>query len=364
MKIGLIDADLLDNGTRHPNLALMKISGYNQSEGHTTKLLLNYKNICEYDKVYISKVFSFTQVPIKLKKYNNLILGGTGWAEYDHDLPVYIEHHKPDYSLYSNYISNQVAKGHDIKRYDDYLNYSIGFTTRGCFRKCEFCVNKKYDHAFLHSPIEEFMDLDKPYIYLWDDNFLAFKGWEKILNQLNKTKKAFQFRQGLDIRLMTDKKARLLSNSKYHGDFIFAFDYIKDKELIQRKLKIWKNHTKRTTKLYVLTAYESQDIKDIKNTFERIKILMQHGCLPYIMRYEDYKKSDFLGMYIQLARWCNQPRLFKKMSFRQFAEANQKYHKNSQTFCSTKKVLDYFDENHQKIAEEYFDMRYEDLNKY
>ena len=25
--IGIIDADLLDNGTRHPNLALMKISG-------------------------------------------------------------------------------------------------------------------------------------------------------------------------------------------------------------------------------------------------------------------------------------------------------------------------------------------------
>lgn len=28
MNIGIIDADFLDNGTRHPNLALMKISGY------------------------------------------------------------------------------------------------------------------------------------------------------------------------------------------------------------------------------------------------------------------------------------------------------------------------------------------------
>ena len=25
---GLVDADLLDNGTRHPNLVLMKIAGY------------------------------------------------------------------------------------------------------------------------------------------------------------------------------------------------------------------------------------------------------------------------------------------------------------------------------------------------
>ena len=27
VKIGLVDADLLCNGTRHPNLALMKLSG-------------------------------------------------------------------------------------------------------------------------------------------------------------------------------------------------------------------------------------------------------------------------------------------------------------------------------------------------
>ena len=28
--VGLIDADLLDNGTRHPNLALLKIAGYHR----------------------------------------------------------------------------------------------------------------------------------------------------------------------------------------------------------------------------------------------------------------------------------------------------------------------------------------------
>lgn len=33
MKIGIIDADLLDNGTRHPNLALMKLSGFYKEKG-------------------------------------------------------------------------------------------------------------------------------------------------------------------------------------------------------------------------------------------------------------------------------------------------------------------------------------------
>lgn len=37
MNIGIIDADLLDNGTRHPNLALMKISGFNKYQGHNVK---------------------------------------------------------------------------------------------------------------------------------------------------------------------------------------------------------------------------------------------------------------------------------------------------------------------------------------
>ena len=31
LKIGLIDADLLDHGTKHPNLALLKMSGFCKS---------------------------------------------------------------------------------------------------------------------------------------------------------------------------------------------------------------------------------------------------------------------------------------------------------------------------------------------
>ena len=30
------------------------------------------------------------------------------------------------------------------KEFEYYLDYSIGFATRGCFRQCSFCVNKNY----------------------------------------------------------------------------------------------------------------------------------------------------------------------------------------------------------------------------
>ena len=44
-KIGLIDADLLDGGTRHPNLALLKISGFCKSRGYKVRLICNYDEI-------------------------------------------------------------------------------------------------------------------------------------------------------------------------------------------------------------------------------------------------------------------------------------------------------------------------------
>ena len=68
MNIGIIDADLLDKGTRHPNLALMKISGY-YKQNNNVKLLSSYDEIPKYDKVFISKVFEFTKTP-DLSIYN------------------------------------------------------------------------------------------------------------------------------------------------------------------------------------------------------------------------------------------------------------------------------------------------------
>ena len=53
MKIGIIDADLLDNGTRHPNLACEKISGFHKEQGHDVFLITDYNDIDNYDKVLI-----------------------------------------------------------------------------------------------------------------------------------------------------------------------------------------------------------------------------------------------------------------------------------------------------------------------
>ncbi len=359
-KYGIIDADLLDNGTRHPNLALMKISSFLKSNNHIVELIEKYENLEDYSLIYISKVFSFTKIPEWVLSLENIKKGGTGfYLDGGDNLSDDIEHMMPDYSLYNEYIDKKIRNGVSRKRYSDYLDFSIGFVTRGCFRKCEFCVNKKYDHAFKHSPIDEFFDPSRKFIYLWDDNFFAYSGWKDILDELNSKNRRFQFRQGLDIRLLNEEKVIALSKVKYHGDFIFAFDHVKDKELIISKLILWRKYVQKSTKLYVLVAFDSQDEIDIENAFIRIKVLMEYKCLPYVMRYESYKYSKYKNLYIQIARWTNQPRIFKKMSFREFCYANQKYTKNQNTKCSCLKAMEDFQSEFPEIANRYFDIKFE-----
>ena len=75
LEIGLIDADLLAGGTRHPNLALMKISAYCKDVGCHTHMLMSYDEIPGLDIVFVSKVFTFTDVPEGLESYPNVFCG-------------------------------------------------------------------------------------------------------------------------------------------------------------------------------------------------------------------------------------------------------------------------------------------------
>lgn len=388
-KIGIIDADLIGRDKhRFPNLVCEKISAYWKEKGAAVSLLLSYEDLKKYDEVYISKVFTDTPCPDYLydekwlSKHKKIHVGGTGfYFDKAPNLPDEIEHHMPDYHLYDEWIFNDVqeAEKNAVKKnlkfnkssymiqYKEYLEYSIGFLTRGCFRKCGFCVNKKYDRVFKHSPLDEFYDPDRKKICLLDDNFLGCPHWRKMLEELIKTKKPFKFKQGLDERLLTDEKIEMLFNSNYDGDFTFAFDNVSDYDLIHKKLKmIRKTNPNKGMRFYVLVGFESTDAKDIENAFIRIKLLLKYKCTPYIMRFQNknetpWKESKYRALYIAIARWCNQVNIVKKMSFRQFCVANQNLKKDQTKLCSTMKALVDFEKEHPEIAKKYFDIRMEDI---
>ena len=417
MRIALIDADLVGRKKhRFPNLVCEKLSGFWKCQGAEVELKVDYESLEQYDHVFIAKVFTDTWIPDWLKNLSftdeqksmmqrvgipyagdemlisdwlrkttvkiigktQIHIGGTGFF-FDRapNLPHTIEHQKPDYSLYNNWIDFEVQKAKDSainmgKKFDEkkyrtqfkeYTDCSIGFLTRGCFRHCKFCVNQKYNRVFKHSPLNEFFNGESKKICLLDDNFFGYRQWKTLLQELIGTGKKFKFKQGLDERLLTDEICEMLFTSKYDGDFTFAFDNISDFDLIHEKLQLIRKHTdKINIKFYVLVGFESTDIQDIENAFKRIKLLMEYGCLPYIMRYQNknvtpWKSSKYRGVYITFARWCNQTGLFKKMSFRQFCERDQYYHKTKK-LCSSMKAMTLLEQECPELAMRYFDCKF------
>ena len=331
MRIAIIDADLVGRKKhRFPNLVCMKISGYHKECGDEVILKTDYDGLHEYDKVFLSKVFTATEVPDAILSLPNLTYGGTGFFYAKAPpLPSEIEHHMPDYHLYDSWVSTQIAMGKPRREFNYYLDYSIGFLSRGCFRKCAFCVNRNYDRAFPHSPLDEFLDPSRQKICLLDDNFFACSQWKTLLMELKATGKPFQFKQGLDERLLTEERCALLFDSRYDGDYIFAFDNVADAELIERKIQIARRYTDAVMKFYCFTGFDRADKwdedfweRDIKELFRRIEILMRNRCLPYVRRFARYQESPYRGLYISIARWCNQPAMFKKKTLREFARLN------------------------------------------
>ena len=388
---GIVDADLLDNGTRHPNLVLLKLAGYFKDRKISYRFLTsNNDDLKEINYLYISKVFTFTKEPEFINQIDSkkIFRGGTGYYAEEDDFELFnrlreedmtrlendsllpgfnMAHQMPDYSLYDEFIRQEITGGKDAKRFKDYQFYSIGFLTRGCVRKCPFCVNKNINYVYDYSRLSDFVDPNRPMIYLWDDNFFASKNWKELLVELQKIGKPFQFRQGLDIRLLNEEKAEMLSKSRYHGDYIFAFDQIKDKKIIEKKLAIWKKYSTKTTKLYLFCGHEIYDddslLVDIINLFKRIEVLMTYGCLGYVMRHEDHKNHQLSNIYTQIARWCNQPQFYKKMSFKEFIDRNQYWIKTDNKCKSLRTYeafMSYFDDNKTEL-EYYFNLKYMDL---
>ncbi|MBQ0090100.1 MAG: hypothetical protein KBT27_12310 [Prevotellaceae bacterium] len=427
--IGLIDADLLDNGTRHPNLVLLKLAGYFRDHKIPYELIYDASvDLEKYYHIYLSQVFTFTNEPAFIKKYKakhpkkwktKITEGGTGFYATLEDRQIFsverekdvtrlksdpllsgfsMAHQMPDYELYNCYISSTVSKKiveerrnyirknkkepskeeievfriKHLKKYKDYHDYSIGFLTRGCIRQCPFCVNKNERMILPYSELGDFVDDSRPFIYLWDDNFLCYKNWKELLQKLIDTGKPFQFRQGLDERVIDEERARMLSKAHYHGDFIFAFDQWKDRDLIVRKLRIWKTYCpSRTTKFYLFCGYEltadndTKIFEDVYFLFRRIQILMSFGCLGYVMRHADYQNHRLGNIYTQIARWCNQPQFYKKMSFEEFILRNQSYqeeHSSSTRTCKSLSTYTAFKETFSDRwgeIEPLFQMKYE-----
>jgi hypothetical protein len=315
LKIGLIDVD----GHNYPNLPLMKLSAWHKSKGDKVEWYDPFLGLMEeYDKVYMSKVFSFTpdyDRPIYAKEIEK---GGSGYCietvdgkevfhtERNKNLPDEIEHIYPDYTIYSEQTKDT----------------AYGFLTRGCPRECNFCIVKDKEGLCSHkvADLSEFWNGQKN-IVLCDPNILACKDWKDLLQQLINSKAKVDFNQGLDIRMMNEQKAEMLNQIPIKA-IHFAWDRYEDKDLILPKFKIFRNKSKvraRDLQVYVLVGDREKRITE--QDLYRIYWLRDNGYAPYVMIYDKYDlpKSHELK---QLQRYVNNRFIF--WSCKDFEEYKRK----------------------------------------
>ena len=335
MRIGVIDVD--NRGKLHdcfPNICLMKISAWHKSQGDSVEWV-NPLFGGHYDKVYMSKVFSFSPDYEYYINADEVIKGGSGYAiklidgkevydkTIDNDLPQEIEHMMPDYSLYFNDSVDFDSKGKLTKLGIQHRQTAYGFMSRGCPRGCSFCHVKAKEGLCSRkvADLSEFWSGQK-IIQLCDPNTLACRDWEDILTQLIESKAKVNFNQGLDIRMMTEKKAEMLNQIKTEA-IHFAWDRWEDKDLIQPKFLTFREVSKVRNKdlqVYVLCNYNTTHEQDLY----RVEWLKEHGFAPYVTI---YNKTSLPQGHItrRLQRYVNMRATFWSIgSFKEYTQGGGK----------------------------------------
>lgn len=289
MKIGLIDVD----GHHWPNLALMKISAWHKARGDTVEWWWGWS---QYDRVYMSKVFDETYSPDIPEPLNTreIIKGGTGYG-LDNRLPDEVEHIYPDYSLYPALTKDT----------------AYGFLTRGCFRKCHFCIVAKKEGCDSKkvADLSEWWDGQKN-IKLLDPNLLACRDHIDLLRQLSDSGAWVDFTQGLDARLLTEENIRAINAVKLK-EIHFAWDNMRDRRAVLRGLKAYAEGTNRKphgkfATVYCLTNFDTTMEEDLY----RVYTLRDMGYDPYVMIYD---KQNAPKEVKRLQRWCNNRLIFNSV---------------------------------------------------
>jgi len=270
------------------NLAILKIAAWHLANGDRVKW---YEPLFDQDadRLYISKVFTFSPEPIYTPNCE-VIKGGTGY-DVKSALPKEIDEITD--------ISNAY-----LQLYAD-ADYSIVFTTRGCVRNCSFCLVREKE-GFIHDVEMVSLNPNGRHIKILDNNFFASKTWRSRLETLKSFSQPLDFNQGIDIRAITEEQAEALGNVRIARRIHFAWDNIQDEKSVLNGIERLAKHVPyHQMTCYCLVGYESQGITE--SDHYRINTLLKLGITPFAMGYiplddpTHQKPSDVQ----KFCRWVN-----------------------------------------------------------
>lgn len=311
-----------DYKNKYPPLGLMKISTYHKRKGHKVIFYKGYSDELrrkEWDRIYISTLFTFywkkTISTINfysrsVKKAEDIYVGGVmatllkekiesifdvtvveglldekGKLGYsDDDL---IDCLLPDYSIIDP------ASNPMLDYYYPASNSYIAYATRGCIRKCKFCAVPTIEPIFTNSiSIAKQVEAikrkfgEKQNLLLLDNNILASKEFPRIIDEIKFVgfakgakykiikngkkicyKRSVDFNQGIDARLLTEEKMKLISEIAIDPIRI-AFDDIKFKKVYIDKVRMAAEFGIHRLSNYILYNYNDTP----EDFYERLRI--------------------------------------------------------------------------------------------
>jgi len=281
-----------------PNYACMKIAGFYKSQKITFETYKGDLFNRQYDRVYMSKIFNFSPMP---EIYDNCIIGGTGIDHYN-KLPLEIENANVSYDLYPN------------------CNYHLGFSMKGCRFACKFCVvPKKEGKPYNYNSIDELLlnPNGSNRLMLLDNDFFGGANWKANLERIIELRLKVCFVQGLNVRIITEEQASLLSqckyvNSKFNQRYVtFAWDKFIDEKLILNGIEICNEAgiPCRNMQFFVLIGFDTTH----EENMYRINLLRNLGAMPFVMPYD---KSD--PYQRALTRYVNHRAIFKSCTWEDY----------------------------------------------
>jgi hypothetical protein len=300
MRVGLYPVD-----SKHfPNYALAKLSAWHKSVGDEV-FLYDPKADRKPDILFVSKVFTFSESPPL--PYNDcyVVKGGTGYRDYDTVLPDFVDQQLPDLSLFPQY------------------DYSYGFLSRGCIRRCSFCVVPRKEGQLRRYDDIQRVAQGRKFVKLMDNNFLA-NDRDFVREQLGVAHRMgirLDFNQGLDARLVDDENAFWLARCKWKPAIRFACDH--QSVLPYLRFAVYMLRIAGYTGevfCYVLA-------KELEESLDRVKRILSidRRIVPFVQPWRDLDGDGEIKdpALRKLARWCNRVAIRKTCTFEEYQNKDE-----------------------------------------
>lgn len=271
-----------------PNLALMKLAHWHKAQGDTITVTRKIDpDLFEpaYDIVYGSAIFQFSadKVTRFKRQWPLAIVGGTGTdSKVTVEELIGCEYEFYDYSGYPE------------------IDYSMGFTQRGCRLRCKFCVVPEKEGK--PRSVNTIADIwrGSPYpkkLHILDNDFFGNPEWRERLTEIREGKFRVCLSQGINVRLINEEAAEALATIQYRDTkfqerrLYTAWDNLGDEKIFFRGVDMLEaaGIPPKHLMAYMLVGYDKAETWD--RIWVRFNKMVERGIMPYPMVYDSNRKD-------------------------------------------------------------------------